>query len=436
MNREKILLFSKLGTVLFLILSVFDYAFVLRPVILTAFLWFSFDSLWRKKFFLTVFYSLTTILYLTALVFDIKNDFIMPINYFVSLGIIVDILSVYFLNFRFNILLDNGEYLKAENILNTVLDAARDTFGANHPVYAASLTNIGELYLAQGKLGFAEKYFEESLAVKKNYFGEGHVELVSLYDKLGTIQYKQHGYSSAEEYYRKSFEIRKQGFGQHNLSVAESLNNLALSLSCQHRYVEAEPLFTEAINIWEKRKKLKSLEFASCMSNLSIMYKSEGRLDEAEKFLSRALEIREKKLGLNHIDVIKSLNNLALLYYSQNKNDEADLLLDRILSLTENKEDLKPEEKLNNAKNYEELLPAMPEIESESEKDVDIATDTPALIKADSQVDYESPEIKSELDYLFSDNLTQETVCYSDSYEEDVSPNINDEKKIEPVDIF
>src|SRR3989338_1916322 len=118
MNREKIILFSKLGTVLFLILSVFDHAFILRPIILTAFLWFSFDSLWKKKIFWTGFYSLTSLFYLSALVFDIKNDFFMPINYFVSFGIIVNILSLYFLNFWFDLLLENGEYSKAESISN------------------------------------------------------------------------------------------------------------------------------------------------------------------------------------------------------------------------------------------------------------------------------------------------------------------------------
>ena len=477
MNKEQIILFSKLGTVLLLILSVFDYGFILRPIILTACLLFSFDSLWKKKVFWTGFYALTSLLYLLGMTFNIKNDFFMSINGFISSGIIINILSFYFLTFWFNFLLENEEYSRAEIVSSSILNAAANTFGADHPVYGSSLADVGNLYFSEGKLGLAEKYFEDSIAVKKSCYGENHPELMFLYDKLGTLHYKGHKYSLGEEYYRKSLEIRKQIFGQHDLSIAESLNNLALALSCQHRYIEAEPLFTEAISIWEK-KKGRSLELASCMSNLSIMYKSQDRLDEAEKLLSNALEIRENELGPAHTDVVKSINNLALLYYSQNKKNEGDLLLERVLSVVEDKEEAKSDDKLINARNYEELLPALPEIEDEAEFIVSkngICTNrivqkalpdlncfgagSDRLIIGEfpscHKVDYESFEIKSELDYLFANNQglfpksksfsennsTQESGNYVDFYDGDEERNKinvdlykNNEQNIEPVD--
>lgn len=467
MNKEQTILFSKLATVLVLILSTFEELQILKPAVVGAFIFFTFDSIRRNKIFYSVFYSIASFSYLSHLLLSLNNSFSLLFDYLISIGVIIDITLWYFLSYQFNLLIEKKKYSSAETLIETLLNTTGNTFGTEHPVYATCLSDIGDLYMSGDKLSLAEKCFENSLIIKRNSLDENNVSLISLYDRLGNLNYKQHKYQPSEEYYKKAYEAKRTKYGDCNLSIAESLNNLALSLLSQNRYIEAESLFKNAISVWGKIKKSNGLEYASCKNNLALLYQSQGRLDEAQKLLDEVVEIKEKKLGTTHVDVVKSLNNLALLYYSQNKNDEGDLLLNRVLSVAKDIEEVKNDSLENTEITSKEVLiqEELPILVASSNKTCinstlqenfpnishfEIIPNNELLddssfneIKEESQVDnicvdYESPEIKSELDYLFGDsfdrpNDIKETKVDSIIFDENTSCEPS-KKEIEPED--
>ncbi len=139
----------------------------------------------------------------------------------------------------------------------------------DEPEVEAELRNtIGEVYLALGQYGRAEKILRQALA-KSKLLGRVHRE------------------------------------------VATSLGNLALALENQDKLTEAESMQREALAIRRELFGYDHLEVASSLNSLAIVLRDEGNLQEAQRIQREALTIQEKLLGKEHPDVATSLNNFA-----------------------------------------------------------------------------------------------------------------------------
>src|SRR5208337_4246981 len=100
------------------------------------------------------------------------------------------------LNQRAIQLYERGEYQKATDIFEQVVELANKTLGPDHPGVATSLNNLADLYK------------------------------------------KQNRYAEAEPLYKRSLEIREAKLGPDHPDVAKSLNNLAELYKNQGRYAE------------------------------------------------------------------------------------------------------------------------------------------------------------------------------------------------------
>ena len=67
-----------------------------------------------------------------------------------------------------------GRYPEATEIAKRSLSFAEKKFGPNHPLVAATLNNLAELYRAQGLYPEAEPLYQRSLAIREKALGPNH----------------------------------------------------------------------------------------------------------------------------------------------------------------------------------------------------------------------------------------------------------------------
>ena len=113
---------------------------------------------------------------------------------------------------------------------------------------AAQLGEAEQLTKQAIELAKARKYAEavpltqRALAIQEKTLGPDHPEVAASLNNLAQLYVLQGRYAEAEALFKRSLAIRERSLGPDNPDVAASLNNLAHLYRAQGRNTEAEPL--------------------------------------------------------------------------------------------------------------------------------------------------------------------------------------------------
>jgi len=228
-----------------------------------------------------------------------------------------------------------GPYADAEVVRVRVLELAESKLGLEHPDLAEPLSDLAELYEAQGAFEKALPLYQRALAITEKAFGVEHPSTVAPLDNLAHLYKEQGTYEKALPLYQRALAIREKALGPDHPATASSLNQLAALHELRGAYEEALPLCQRALAITEKTLGPRHPGTASSLNNLAGLYRSQGAYEKALPLYQRALAIREGVLGPAHPDTATSLNNLADLYREQGAYDKALPLYQRALAIFE-----------------------------------------------------------------------------------------------------
>ena len=230
-------------------------------------------------------------------------------------------------------LLERGQYVLADPLLQTALDLRRNLLGDEHEDIAASLDQAARLYYYQGRYGEAEPLYQDALAMYKRLLGDEHPDVASSLNNLALLYFNQGRYGEADPLYQDALAMYKRLLMNEHPDVASSLNNLALLYNNQGRYGEAEPLYQDALAMYKRLLGDEHPSVANSLNNLAGLYGDQGRYGEAEPLYQDGLAMRKRLLGDEHPSVANSLNNLAGLYYDQGRYGEAEPLYQDALAM-------------------------------------------------------------------------------------------------------
>jgi len=150
------------------------------------------------------------------------------------------------LNQRAIQLYERGEYQKATDLFEQVVELANKTLGPDHPNVANSLNNLAELYKKQGRYAEAEPLYKRSLKIKEAKLGPDHPDVAKSLNNLAELYRSQGRYAEAEPLYKRSLEIWEAKLGPDHPDVAKSLNNLAVLHVAQGQWLDAVEAFDRA----------------------------------------------------------------------------------------------------------------------------------------------------------------------------------------------
>ncbi|HUN82681.1 MAG TPA: tetratricopeptide repeat protein, partial [Phycisphaerae bacterium] len=241
----------------------------------------------------------------------------------------------------------------------------RNTLGPEADDTLASLNNLGELRMNQGKLGEAEGSFREVISVfsrlgrgddrealaAMNNLGlcllmqdrreEGQAcyrGLVEKYKKIspdsaetqqalsnmGGMLMDAGQLAEAEPFFREAAEGSRRLLGPDDATTILSANNLAILLEKQGKLEEAIAIYRDCLSRSRRARGEDHYETLLYMSNLGFTLANVGKQEEAEALSREALERRKRTLGPDHRDTLQSLHNLGVVLQKGGKTSEAE----------------------------------------------------------------------------------------------------------------
>ncbi len=231
--------------------------------------------------------------------------------------------SLYFGN---KILLYQGYYREAANLLKQVVEAA--VLQDNRPSEASHLRNLG---VAHGNLGQHKQaivYYQRARTIRRE-IGDTLGECVDLC-KIGNAYFRLGQHEQAINCFQEALTIAQEiGDRRGECHILNNLGSVYLSLR-QHE--QAIDCFQEALTI--ARKIGDRRDECHILSNLGTVHTNLGRYSQAINLHNQALAIA-REIGIQ-LDEAHQLNNIGAVHYAQGNYSQAiDLYRQALTILTD-----------------------------------------------------------------------------------------------------
>ncbi|CAF4291026.1 unnamed protein product, partial [Adineta steineri] len=114
-----------------------------------------------------------------------------------------------------NLLLKIGQFNKAEELYNVLLEQTSDEGGKQH-----YYNQLGFIHLNQGDYEKAIWYYEQGLEIQQNTLPPNHLDLATSYNNIGSVYDHMGENSKALSYYEKALEIKEKSLPSNHPSLA------------------------------------------------------------------------------------------------------------------------------------------------------------------------------------------------------------------------
>lgn len=228
--------------------------------------------------------------------------------------------------------LGQGRMEESKQYIEDALARSEKMQGLRSASYAANLNSLAKLDQQLGKYNEAEKKFNEALDICKEIFGEASMQnaivlnnKAMLYQDLGryeqAVKLMQEAIASADNAPKKALEGKKS-FDSRRFQL-----NLASLLQLSKDYTSAEATFLSIKKVFENRMQKNAPEYASLLNQLGMLYIEMNKMAQVEELLVKAGDIYKKKFTENNTSYAKVQNDLGNFYRMQGRFDDAEKFL-------------------------------------------------------------------------------------------------------------
>ncbi|XP_062499785.1 kinesin light chain 4-like [Corticium candelabrum] len=160
---------------------------------------------------------------------------------------IKDELRLGVLGYLGKIYIGNGDYMKAQALLEDILSVQRQE--TPNVLLADTLYDLGRCYCYQGKSMDAIRLLEESLSIYQKYVSPNDIRVTNTMTMLGTCFMDQGNLSDAERILRESLEIIKSARPENPVAIVDGQFPLARCLYQRGKQSESIELTKECVRI-------------------------------------------------------------------------------------------------------------------------------------------------------------------------------------------
>ncbi len=217
-----------------------------------------------------------------------------------------------------------GLYDAALPLQTSALDTRSRVLGDDHLETLISISGMGRLLEAQGKLGEALPFYREALDKRRRILGDDHPLTLQSINDLGLLLQRQGKLEEAEPYYREALEGQRRVLGDLHRDTLDSINNMGFLLHRQGMLTEAEAYTREALEGYRRVLGEDNPTTLGSISNLGMLLQEQGDLEGAERYLRRAVEGKRRVLGEQHPSTLLSIGNLAFFLERAGRYAEAE----------------------------------------------------------------------------------------------------------------
>ncbi|KAL8697682.1 MAG: hypothetical protein Q9224_002191 [Gallowayella concinna] len=216
-----------------------------------------------------------------------------------------------------------GSWDQAEKLLRGALDTERHVFGPSHPIYLATMNQLGVLLTTMDRNDEVSTVWTELLEKLTGALTIEHRLTLTVLGNTASWLDGLGEYFASEKMHRMCLALTEIRLGPRHPTVALLLSDLAIVVKNQDRYGEAEDYARKA---FEMNQELLGPEHPQTLTSLNNLANIVGRLErypEAESMLATVVAVYEKILGSSHHDTLSSKLNLANVLRDQRRLEEA-----------------------------------------------------------------------------------------------------------------
>jgi len=191
---------------------------------------------------------------------------------------------------------------------------------------AASLVDMGNLLLNEGRYGEARPWYEKALAVQVATGKRESVETGLALNNLAKLHKEIGEYDRARSLYDDALALWRAVRGPGHPDVARTTNSLATLLQTVGEFSAAEKRYEDALAIWERHGDRAAITWVR--NNLGTLYAEMGNFPEARSQYEQALDLSPPESDKSTI-----LYNLARLHHRTNEPDRAGELYEQALAI-------------------------------------------------------------------------------------------------------
>jgi tetratricopeptide (TPR) repeat protein len=248
-------------------------------------------------------------------------------------------------------LLGNSETEDALQVLEVLKHTVAAHFGDRHPVYAATLNNLGLAHKQLMNWDAAVECYADAVRIYREVLGAKHINTtVAIENHANACKSKAESVKgmerlmlleNARELLSEVLATKRLTLGERNVQVGMTMMSLGsvLRLLGGKGASEASALVAQGSEMVRAVMPANHATVATAYNNLGLDLKRAGHFERAEEAYAKALEIRTETLGPDHPDTIVVLNNQAELYLAQGQAEKAAELQQRILAIVGFEED-------------------------------------------------------------------------------------------------
>ncbi len=216
------------------------------------------------------------------------------------------------------ILYSKGEYNKAKDIFEKVLEADIKNYGINDSSVATSQSNLATIYNQLGENDKARELLEQALKTVEENLEDNHPKIAVAQSNLANIFIDIGEYEKARDLLEKALRSDQINYKENHPRIAISQSNLASVYKDLGEYEKSRDLLILALESAEKNFEKKHPKVAVRQSNLANVYLNMGEYDKALGLLKEALESDLENFGEFHPSVATRYNNLYYVYKQKN----------------------------------------------------------------------------------------------------------------------
>jgi tetratricopeptide (TPR) repeat protein len=182
--------------------------------------------------------------------------------------------------------LRRGRLREALGHYEQALASRERAFGAEHPLVAQTLGNVGLTLREMGKLAEAKATLERALAIREKLLGRSHPDVALSLQTLAALLLLQADHRGAIDYTQRALSLREAALGPDHPELANLLSNIAEAKRAQGSYAEALRLDERAL--WaadQDRARAKDLAARAKEAFAKAGKKYRRQLAEVERWL-------------------------------------------------------------------------------------------------------------------------------------------------------
>ena len=223
-----------------------------------------------------------------------------------------------------DLLLDQGAYREAEEVLRKVVETREQALGPEHADTLRSRARVAYAQYRQGKYNEAIAGMRGIVAQAEKVMGPERPDTLLARNGLAIALDNGGKPAEAEAEHRRILAVREKVLGPDHPDTLRTRNNIALTLDRQGKHAEAASEYQQVIDLENKVLGHEHPDTLRSRSSLAYALDHQGKFPEAELNLRDVIRLQERVLGPEHPDTLVSRLRLDKVLMSQGKFAEAE----------------------------------------------------------------------------------------------------------------